>query len=165
MTATDCYATATTPLGPALVAWSDEGVTAVWVAADPAAFTAEVTARTGRPLRPVDQVPGAVCRALEGDDPGGVSADLRDLTPFRRQVLAAVATIPRGEVRSYGWVAARVGRPRAVRAVGTALARNPVPLLVPCHRVVRTDGGIGQFGMGTEAKRNLLAGEGWRAVP
>jgi methylated-DNA-[protein]-cysteine S-methyltransferase len=138
MTATDCYATATTPLGPALVAWSDEGVTAVWVAADPAAFTAEVTARTGRPLRPVDQVPGAVSRALEGGDPDGVSVDLRHLTPFR---------------------------PRAVRAVGTALARNPVPVLVPCHRVVRTDGGIGQFGMGTEAKRNLLAGEGWRAVP
>jgi O-6-methylguanine DNA methyltransferase len=164
MTATDCYATAITALGPALVAWSDEGVTAVWVAADPAAFTAAVTARTGRPLRCVDEVPGPVARALAGGDTDGIALDLRDLTPFRRQVLATVATIPRGEVRSYGWVAAGVGRPRAVRAVGTAVARNPVPLLVPCHRVVRTDGGIGQFGFGTEAKRSLLAGEGCQAV-
>ena len=56
--------------------------------------------------------------------------------------------IPRGEVRPYGWIAAEIGKPRAVRAVGTALGHNPVPLIVPCHRVVRSDGMIGQYSMG-----------------
>jgi methylated-DNA-[protein]-cysteine S-methyltransferase len=75
-----------------------------------------------------------------------------------------VATIPRGEVRSYGWVAAQVGRPRAVRAAASAIARNPVPLVVPCHRVVRGDGRIGNYGLGgSEAKAKLLAGEGYFA--
>ena len=69
--------------------------------------------------------------------------------------------IPRGEVRPYGWIAAEIGRPKAVRAVGTALAHNPVPLVVPCHRVVRSDGMIGQYSMGgPEAKRRVLAAEG-----
>ncbi|MEO5917984.1 MAG: methylated-DNA--[protein]-cysteine S-methyltransferase, partial [Candidatus Limnocylindrales bacterium] len=67
----------------------------------------------------------------------------------------------RGEVRSYGWIAAEIGRPRAVRAVGTALSRNPVPLVVPCHRVVRSDGTIGQYSLGgPDAKRAVLASEG-----
>ena len=56
--------------------------------------------------------------------------------------------IPRGEVRPYGWIAAEIGRPKAVRAVGTALGHNPVPLIVPCHRVVRSDGMIGQYSLG-----------------
>jgi O-6-methylguanine DNA methyltransferase len=69
--------------------------------------------------------------------------------------------IPRGEVRPYGWIAAEIGRPRAVRAVGTALAHNPVPLVVPCHRVVRSDGSIGQYSLGgPAAKRTVLAAEG-----
>ncbi len=68
---------------------------------------------------------------------------------------------PRGEVRPYGWIAAEIGRPKAVRAVGTALAHNPVPLVVPCHRVVRSDGFIGQYSMGgPDAKRRILAAEG-----
>ena len=69
--------------------------------------------------------------------------------------------IPRGEVRPYGWIAAEIGRPKAVRAVGTALAHNPVPLVVPCHRVVRSDGSIGQYSLGgPAAKRTILAAEG-----
>ena len=69
--------------------------------------------------------------------------------------------IPRGEVRPYGWIAAEIGRPKAVRAVGTALGHNPVPLIVPCHRVVRSDGMIGQYSLGgPENKRTILAGEG-----
>ena len=69
--------------------------------------------------------------------------------------------IPRGEVRPYGWIAAEIGRPRAVRAVGTALGHNPVPLIVPCHRVVRTDGTIGQYSLGgPHNKRTILAAEG-----
>ena len=69
--------------------------------------------------------------------------------------------IPRGEVRPYGWIAAEIGRPKAVRAVGTALGHNPVPLIVPCHRVVRSDGMIGQYSLGgPRNKRTILAGEG-----
>ena len=69
--------------------------------------------------------------------------------------------IPRGEVRAYGWIAAEIGRPKAVRAVGTALAHNPVPLVVPCHRVVRSDGSLGQYSLGgPDAKRTVLAAEG-----
>jgi O-6-methylguanine DNA methyltransferase len=69
--------------------------------------------------------------------------------------------IPRGEVRPYGWIAAEIGRPKAVRAVGTALAHNPVPLVVPCHRVVRSDGLLGNYSLGgPENKRRILAAEG-----
>ena len=69
--------------------------------------------------------------------------------------------IPRGEVRPYGWIAAEIGRPKAVRAVGTALGHNPVPLIVPCHRVVRSDGFIGQYSLGgPHNKRAVLTEEG-----
>ncbi len=69
--------------------------------------------------------------------------------------------IPRGEVRPYGWIAREIGRPKAVRAVGTALGHNPVPLIVPCHRVVRSDGMIGQYSLGgPENKRTILSAEG-----
>jgi O-6-methylguanine DNA methyltransferase len=68
--------------------------------------------------------------------------------------------IPRGEVRTYEWVAREVGRPRAVRAVGTILGKNAVPLVVPCHRVVPTAGGVGNYAFGSAAKRNILSREG-----
>lgn len=77
-----------------------------------------------------------------------VPLDLAAATPFQRRVLDAAASIPWGETRSYGWIAAVIGVPRAHRAVGTALARNPVPLLVPCHRVLRHDGALGGFSLG-----------------
>ena len=69
--------------------------------------------------------------------------------------------IPRGEVRPYAWVAAELGRPLAVRAVGNAVARNPIPFVIPCHRVVRSDGRIGNYGAGGPmAKRAVLESEG-----
>jgi O-6-methylguanine DNA methyltransferase len=90
-----------------------------------------------------------------------IALDLRGHSPFEQDVWRKALEIPRGEVRPYGWIAAEIGRPRAVRAVGTALANNPVPLVVPCHRVVRSDGLIGQYSMGgPEAKRQVLAAEG-----
>jgi methylated-DNA-[protein]-cysteine S-methyltransferase len=80
--------------------------------------------------------------------------------PFHRQVLERLLTIPPGETRSYGWLAAAVGRPRAARAVGAAMARNPFPVLYPCHRVVPADGSLGQYGFGGPAmKARLLAWE------
>jgi O-6-methylguanine DNA methyltransferase len=78
-------------------------------------------------------------------------------------VLRKTREIPRGEVRPYGWVAREIGHPAAVRAVGTALANNPIPYFIPCHRVVRTDGHIGNYGGGgPEAKRAILTMEGVR---
>jgi len=81
------------------------------------------------------------------------------LTLFRQQVYRAVCQIPRGQTRSYQWVARRIGRPDAVRAVGNALRANPFAPRVPCHRVVRSDGSLGGFMHGVEAKRRLLDAE------
>jgi methylated-DNA-[protein]-cysteine S-methyltransferase len=90
-----------------------------------------------------------------GRPPGRVDFTLA-ATPFQRQVLEVTRSIPRGEVRTYGWVAARVGRPGAARAVGQALGANPLPLVIPCHRVVAAGPG-GGYGGGLERKAFLLA--------
>jgi len=82
--------------------------------------------------------------------------DLSGATHFQRRVWEATRLIPYGETRSYTWVAQQVGRPRVMRAVGQALARNPLPIIVPCHRVLTIDGGLGGFSGGTEMKRRLL---------
>jgi methylated-DNA-[protein]-cysteine S-methyltransferase len=84
------------------------------------------------------------------------------LTPagFRNRALHAVAKIPYGETRTYGEIAKQAGNSRAFRAAGTACGRNPVPLIVPCHRVVQSGGGIGNYGGGPEMKRALLDLEG-----
>jgi len=81
---------------------------------------------------------------------------------FQQQVLRAEHRIPRGHVSSYGRIAAELSRPGAARAVGRALASNPFPLIVPCHRAVRSDGRLGGFQGGTEMKRALLEAEGVR---
>ncbi len=86
--------------------------------------------------------------------------DLSTGTPFQQAVWRTLRTIPYGEVRSYGWVAKRIGQPRASRAVGAACGANPVPILVPCHRVVAGDGSLGGFSCGLPWKRRLLALEG-----
>ena len=80
-------------------------------------------------------------------------------TPFQRRVYRVVKTIPRGEVRSYRWVAAKLGNPQLARAVGQALTRNPWPLTVPCHRVIKSDGSLGGFAWGVDKKRRLLRDE------
>jgi methylated-DNA-[protein]-cysteine S-methyltransferase len=82
------------------------------------------------------------------------------MTDFEAQVYAAVKQIPRGEVRTYGWVARCVGRPLAARAVGNALHNNPFAPIVPCHRVVAKNG-LGGFAGGLEKKRRLLRSEGY----
>src|SRR5690606_28662742 len=83
-----------------------------------------------------------------------VAPDWTSVSGFRRDVLQALATdVPYGETVSYGELAAMVGRPGAARAVGTAMATNPFPIVVPCHRVVRAGGVLGHFGPGPEAKR------------
>jgi len=83
------------------------------------------------------------------------------LSRFRQAVYRAVARIPRGETRSYQWVARRIGRPRAARAVGQALRRNPWIPALPCHRVIRADGALGGYARGPARKRARLRREGW----
>ena len=79
------------------------------------------------------------------------------LTEFEWQVLKAALTIPLGETRTYKWIAAQIGRPKAVRAVGQALRKNPYPLIIPCHRVVKSDGQLGGYaGKMDGRKRKLL---------
>jgi O-6-methylguanine DNA methyltransferase len=161
----DAYAPVETPLGPALVTWNARGVSSVAWPADPAQLEQTFKTRHGRPLFQASAPPAAIAKGLErrlaGDRRASVPLDLRGSSPFEQAVWQKTLEIPRGEVRPYGWVAAEIGRPAAVRAVGTALGRNPVPLVVPCHRVVRTDGAIGQYSMGGPAnKRRILDHEG-----
>ncbi len=89
------------------------------------------------------------------------AVDISDLTPFEQAALKAAARIPPGEVRSYAWVAASIGRPRAARAVGQVMARNPLPLFFPCHRVVDSSGDLHNYGYGIEMKARLLSMEGY----
>ncbi len=85
-----------------------------------------------------------------------VPVDLSVLPAFQREVLEVARAIPFGEVRSYRWVANQIGRPKAARAVGGALGSNPVPLIIPCHRVVSSAGGLGGYLFGVELKARLL---------
>ncbi len=78
------------------------------------------------------------------------------LTALHREVLKVVSTIPLGETRSYQWVAQQVGRPGAVRAVGTALRKNPFPLIIPCHRVVKSDGQLGKYAGRDDGRKKAL---------
>jgi methylated-DNA-[protein]-cysteine S-methyltransferase len=86
--------------------------------------------------------------------------DLRQVTPFRRQVLEATLAVPSGQTVTYGELAQRIGRPHAARAVGGAQATNPIPIIVPCHRVVGSDGSLTGYGGGMAVKEALLKLEG-----
>jgi O-6-methylguanine DNA methyltransferase len=160
----DAYASLPTPIGPVFVAYNDYGVSAVMRALSEADFERAFRRRCGRPLRRVAELPDALVHTLRqqltGAGRSSPRLDLRRLSEFERTVLRKVLQIPRGEVRPYAWVAREIGSPKAVRAVGSALRRNPVPLLIPCHRVVRSDGSAGQYVFGSEAKRAVLAAEG-----
>ena len=96
-------------------------------------------------------------RAVDFSD---ITLDLEGRRPFQRQVLQAVRAIPRGQVMTYREVAAAVQRPRAARAVGGAMAANPICVIIPCHRVIASDGSLGGFGGGLEMKHRMLELEG-----
>lgn len=156
----DEWATVDTPIGPAIVAFNRRGISFLRLATEPAEFATVFRQRFGaRPLRPGNRPPG-LSRALATGRGRAVPVDLRSATPFQRDVLTAIREIPAGEVRPYTWVATKIGRPKAVRAVGTALAGNPVPVLLPCHRVIRSDGEVGDYVFGRKSKNALLRQEG-----
>lgn len=135
----DAYTTVDGPIGPLHVAFTTLGVSAVVPTINEAEFL-DVHARTvGRPAYRSDMMPkklaGSLTRALDTGKLGKLPVDLRQLSDFQRAVLEVTAHIPPGEVRPYGWVAREMGNEGAVRAVGSALGRNPVPIVIPCHRV------------------------------
>lgn len=165
----DRYWTVTTVLGPAYVAYNDLGISALMRADTAEAFVHAFQAEIGRsvlPAPPPPELATAVTDYLNGhlslaDARRQLSFDLRGTTAFERAVLLKTFEIPHGEVRPYSWIAREIGQPRAVRAVGSAIGRNPIPLLIPCHRVIRRDGRIGEYGLGgPSAKWTLLAAEG-----
>ena len=158
----DGFRTYDSPIGEVVVAFNPVGVSSVDLAeGDPVVRFRE---RFGRDLLEAEPPRGwdaRIGRAIERGSPGDLPVDLRSTTGFRTTVLQAAASIPRGQVRPYGWLATRIGNEGAARAVGSAMASNPVPLIIPCHRVVRSDGRIGAYSLGgPERKTRLLAAEG-----
>jgi methylated-DNA-[protein]-cysteine S-methyltransferase len=167
--------------GPIRLAATETGVVAVELLATPEGFAAglsrrgvvEDAGRAGPRARALaGEATGLLAAALAGDavELERLPIDIGDRPTWDRLVLGAVRAIPRGTVSSYGEVARRVGRPGAARAVGGAVGRNPVGLLVPCHRVIAADGSLGGYGAAAwggreaalELKRELLALEGVR---
>lgn len=154
------------------VMWSapySAGLGTGWVAFDAGRVVLMVLPGGDRPA-PDGDAPPAVTAVLarleawfEGHDRNLVDDGLCDAagrTPFEREVYRLVSAIPPGETLTYGQVAAAAGRPRAARAVGAAMARNPFAPLIPCHRVVGADGSLRGYGGGLEMKAALLAEEG-----
>lgn len=141
------------------LAWSRQGLKAAWWQGEDA------------PLRLADASQAAVPAAwtrflrayLEGQpvDPSALPVDV-DGTPFQRRVWDTLRRIPRGEVRTYGDIAHAIGNPMSMRAVGAANGANPLPVVIPCHRVVAAGGKLGGYSGGLERKRWLLALEGVR---
>jgi methylated-DNA-[protein]-cysteine S-methyltransferase len=166
------YATMETPVGRLAIAYRNgrvvycaaAGSDADLAPSAPLAFERDVARFLGAWPERDETPPPALERAVRDHLAGRrrfAAVDLSWLKPFQRRVLEKTAEIPRGEVRPYGWIAREIGAPGAVRAVGTALGHNPIPFLIPCHRVVRSDGSLGEYsGGGPAVKERVLAFEG-----
>lgn len=153
-----------TPLGGVLLAASADGLAGLWF--DQQRHHPDTTGwmpDTGHPL--LQEAAGQVQDYLAGRRTGfDLPLDLSRGTPFQRAVWQALLAIPRGGTHSYGALGLSLGRPAAMRAVGAAVGRNPVSVIVPCHRVVGADGSLTGYAGGLDRKRALLALEGV-AVP
>ena len=159
------YSQLDTTLGPMLIAYAGGRIVRTKLNGDEDEFVRELTERHDEPPEwdeaPPRAIAGVVRAAIQGaHDLSRV--DMSGVGAFQRRVLAETASIPRGEVRTYGEVALAVGAPGAARAVGTALAKNPVPIVVPCHRVVRANGELGNYSGpgGPGSKERILRLEG-----
>jgi methylated-DNA-[protein]-cysteine S-methyltransferase len=163
----DSYVQLKSPIGTLFVAFRETGITCVTLdrGQGEAATIAEIEQRLRRKVIPstapqwVTETLADFFRTHRSDYQ---RVDISDLTEFEQAALRAAAQIPPGEVRSYGWVAREIGRPQAARAVGRVMARNPVPFLFPCHRVVDSSGALHNYGYGLDLKRRLLEMEGYR---
>ena len=159
------YAVLDTAIGRLHIGYRGRVICGVSLASDDVTFEQQGMARHGIHLRRETEPPAwlvtLVDNHLRGRRAFKGAVDLAGLTPFQRRVLEKIRHIPRGEVRPYTWVAREIGFPKAVRAVGTALGKNPIPLLIPCHRVIRSEGALGAYSAGgTDMKERILAFEG-----
>jgi methylated-DNA-[protein]-cysteine S-methyltransferase len=153
------------PLGPLLVAASDRGLLRVIYDAEPERELERLARVAGprvlRSPRAVDGVRRQLDEYFEGRrDRFDLALDLRGLAPFAETVLGELARVPYGTTTTYGTLAARAGAPKAARAVGTVMNRNPVPIVLPCHRVVGASGALTGYGGGLDRKVKLLRLEG-----
>ena len=172
MSRTEGYGLFDTALGACGLAWSAEGLVAVLLPErDPQTVRARLARRhpeaAETALPPwAAQAAEAMAALLRGEPRGlaDIPVDLASVGEFERRVYAAARAIPPGRAVTYGELAARIGEPGAAQAVGRALGRNPVPIVVPCHRIVAADGRIGGFSApgGAETKKRILAIEGAR---
>ena len=160
----DRYDVIDTDFGAAHVGCTPKGISAVKLdVEEDGAFESYYEDRLGRTVVRGSLPEGfaqAVRRAIKGEKTAPPPVTLEGLTAFEKTVLEHLARIPSGEVRPYAWLAREVGRPKAIRAVGTVMARNPVPFLMPCHRLVPSTGGVGNYYYGPEMKWTLLEREG-----
>ncbi len=158
------YSNVPTEMGRMRVACSSKGITMIDAAGRTlSAFSDNYQAQFGvRPKKGKipDSYSHAVMEAVAGREYDPVPLDLSGLSGFQQKVLKILQEVPRGEVRTYSWLARKAGRSRAARAVGNTMARNPIPFLIPCHRVVPAAGGTGNYGLGRRFKRELLQREG-----
>jgi len=160
------YCTIDSPLGPLLAAATPRGLVLLGYPNIPAdeqltRLAARISPRMVEAPARLDPVRRELEEYFEGARRSfDVPIDWRLSTGFVRKVLRRTARIPFGETRSYGEVAASAGSPRAFRAAGSALGSNPIPIVVPCHRVLRSGGALGGYGGGLELKRRLLELEG-----
>jgi methylated-DNA-[protein]-cysteine S-methyltransferase len=153
------------PVGPLFVAASDRGLLRISYDADPEGQLDRLAELAGprvlRAPRRVDPVRRQLDEYFAGRrESFELEVDLRGAAPFNAQVLRELARVPYGETTTYGALAARVGSPRAARAVGTVMNRNPIPIVLPCHRVVGADGSLTGYAGGLDRKERLLRLEG-----
>ena len=166
----DGYALFETAIGGCGIAWGPAGIVALQLPeSTPDATVARIRktcpwAEEAAPPQAVREAIDAVVALLDGQprDLSGIGLDLRETSPFHRAVYAIARAIPPGKTLTYGAVARRLGDPGAARAVGRALGRNPIAIIIPCHRVVAAGGAIGGFSArgGATTKRRILAIEG-----
>jgi len=155
-----------TPVGPILVAMTDRGVCDVSFLNHHDAFAPvhEMETRSLLAVEGQSSIAPAVEQLEEyfsgARDRFDLAVDLHGITPFTRGVLEATSHVPYGKVTSYGRIAGQIGNAKASRAVGNALGRNPIPIIIPCHRIVLSNGDLGWYTGGTDIKRSLLGIEG-----
>ena len=156
------FTTASTPIGRFFIGVTEQGLCAInWDKQDWHSFrqkagkqfhiTASENVHNCRPI--IDELDSYFNKKLTRFT---VPVDLFLATPFQNKVFGALCKIPYGATTTYRDIASLIGKPQAFRAVGTAIGSNPVPIVIPCHRIMRSDGGLGGFGGGLERKTFLL---------
>jgi O-6-methylguanine DNA methyltransferase len=164
--APDGMARMDSPLGVLYVAFRTSGITYLGIDRGESldAVRAHIERRLRRPVHPAEPPPWVaerLARFFATWQTDAEQLDMSDLTEFERAAMNKAMEIPPGQVRSYSWIAREIGHPHSARAVGQAMARNPLALLVPCHRVVDAQGSLHQYGYGLDLKARILSMEGY----